>query len=114
MIPPMPSLPAADTVFGAIASETRRRILDALAERERNVGELVEIAGVSQPAVSQHLKVLAEAGLVDERREGRFRFYRLNARPLAEVRRWMRRYERFWSGRLDKLGRLLDDMGDDT
>lgn len=106
----MPAVPAAESVFGAIANETRRLLLDALAERERNVGDLVEVAGVSQPAVSQHLRLLRDAGLVEERREGRFRIYRLDARPLADVERWVRTYERFWTGRLAALGRVLGEM----
>ena len=111
----MPAAPAAESVFGAIACETRRTLLDALARREMSVSDLVGVAGVSQPAVSQHLKVLRDAGLVDERRRGRFRIYRLDARPLAEVMRWVTVYERFWSRRLTALGRVLDEMeGDGT
>ncbi len=105
----MPAAPATDSVFGAIACETRRALLDALLRRERTVSDLVEVAGVSQPAVSQQLKVLRQAGLVKERREGRFRFYRVNAGPLAEVLGWVRAYEKFWSSRLEALGRVLDD-----
>ena len=71
---------------------------------------LVGVAGVSQPAVSQHLRVLREAGLVSERRDGRFRLYRLQPKPLAEVLAWVRSYERFWTGRLTALGRVLDEM----
>ena len=114
MIADMQPLRTSDAVYGAIASDTRRKLLDALAVRERHVGELVEIAAVSQPAVSQHLKVLAEAGLVVERREGRFRFYRLDPRPLREITRWVTRCERSWSRRLEKLASVLDEMGDDT
>ncbi len=106
----MPATPAAESTFAAIACETRRALLDALVPGEKTVGDLVEIAGVSQPAVSQHLKVLREAGLVGERRDGRFRYYRLRAQPLAEVMAWVRSYERFWSGRLAALGRTLDRM----
>jgi DNA-binding transcriptional ArsR family regulator len=106
----MPALPAAESVFGAIACETRRVLLDALVKGEQSVTELVEVAGVSQSAVSQHLKLLKDAGLVDERRAGRFRFYRLNARPLVEVMRWVRNYESFWSDRLAALGRVLDEI----
>src|SRR5262245_60046176 len=101
---------ATETPFSAIACETRRKLLDALLAGERSVSELVEIAGVSQPAVSQHLRVLKQVRLVDERSEGRFRFYRLKAEPLAEVMAWVRSYERFWSERLAALGRVLDEM----
>jgi DNA-binding transcriptional ArsR family regulator len=105
----MPATPAAESTFSAIACETRRSLLDALVAGERTVTDLVTVAGVSQPAVSQHLQVLREAGLVEERRAGRFRFYRLRAQPLAEVMAWVRAYERFWSGRLAALGRTLDN-----
>jgi DNA-binding transcriptional ArsR family regulator len=100
---------ASETVFTAIASETRRKLLDALRGAERTVTYLVEVAGVSQPTVSQHLRVLKDAGLVEERAEGRFRFYRLKPKPLAEVMRWVSAYERFWTDRLAALGRVLDD-----
>ena len=97
------------TAFDAIACETRRKILDALSGGEQTVSALVKSAGgVSQPAVSQHLRVLREAGLVDETRDGRFRYYRLRAKPLAEVFAWVRGYERFWSERLAAFGRVLD------
>jgi DNA-binding transcriptional ArsR family regulator len=100
---------ASETVFTAIASETRRKLLDALRDTERTVSDLVGIAKVSQPAVSQHLRVLKDVGLVDERAEGRFRFYRLKPKPLAEVMKWVRAYERFWTERLAALGRVLDE-----
>jgi DNA-binding transcriptional ArsR family regulator len=101
--------PASETAFTAIASETRRKLLDALRGTERTVTDLVAIAGVSQPAVSQHLRVLKDAGLVGERAQGRFRFYRLKAKPLAEVLAWVRAYETFWTDRLAALGRVLDE-----
>jgi DNA-binding transcriptional ArsR family regulator len=100
---------ASESTFTAIASETRRKLLDALRGAERTVSELVGIAGVSQPAVSQHLSVLRDAGLVEERAEGRFRFYRLKAKPLAEVMAWVRAYESFWTDKLAALGRVLDE-----
>jgi DNA-binding transcriptional ArsR family regulator len=108
----MTAAAAPEATFGAISCGTRRKLLDALVGGERSVGELVEVALVSQPAVSQHLKVLKEAGLVDERRDGRFRRYRLNAAPLAGVMDWVRVYERFWTGRLAALGRVLDEETD--
>ena len=98
-----------EATLAAIACDTRRKILDALLEREHTVGDLVEVAAVSQPAVSQHLKVLKDAGLVEERREGRFRFYRLKPEPLVAVLAWVRGYERFWTARLAALGRVLDE-----
>ena len=99
-----------DSPFAAIASPTRRKLLDLLKDGERTVGALTEALGVSQPAVSQHLAALREVGLVGERREGRFRFYCLNADPLAEVMAWVKAYEVFWNEKLDALGRTLDRM----
>jgi DNA-binding transcriptional ArsR family regulator len=104
----MPAAAASETAFTAIASETRRRLLDGLRDGERTVTQLVKAAGVSQPAVSQHLKVLKEVGLVEERAEGRYRLYRLRALPLKDVLSWVRAYESFWTDRLQALGDVLD------
>ena len=95
-------------VFHAIADPTRRRILDALAKDESSVSRLLPMFEISQPAVSQHLRVLREAGLVDERRSGRERIYRISPHRLAEVSQWIAQYERFWNTRLDRLGDYLD------
>jgi DNA-binding transcriptional ArsR family regulator len=101
---------ASMTAFDAIACDTRRKILDALRAGDQTVSALVSVAGgISQPAVSQHLRVLRGAGLVDESRRGRFRYYRLRAEPLAEVLAWVRGYERFWTERLAALGRVLEE-----
>jgi DNA-binding transcriptional ArsR family regulator len=101
---------AVESAFAAVASPTRRRLLDLLQQGELTVSALTDALSVSQPTVSQHLAALREVGLVDERRDGRFRFYRLNAAPLEEVMAWVRTYERFWKRRLDALGRTLDEM----
>ena len=100
---------AHETPFTAIACAARRTILDALRSYEKTVGALVDVLGISQPSVSQHLQVLKHAGLVDERQVGRFRYYRLKADPLAEVLAWVKAYEVFWQERLAALGRVLDD-----
>jgi DNA-binding transcriptional ArsR family regulator len=92
-------------VFRAVADPTRRAVLDLLAEGERAVKDLQPAFPISQPALSQHLRVLREAGLVSERRAGRLRIYRLEAEPLADVRAWL---ERFWDERFDRLGRVLE------
>jgi DNA-binding transcriptional ArsR family regulator len=86
----------ADPVFRAISEPTRRRILDLLAEGERPVKDLVDRFPMSQPALSQHLRVLREAGLVRTRREGRLRVYSVHAPLLREVHDWAGRYERLW------------------
>ena len=79
-------------------------MLDAMLERgECSVGELTELLGISQPAVSQHLQVLKLAGLVDERPDGRRRLYRAQARELESVAAWVTRYEAFWRRRLGAL-----------
>lgn len=101
---------ANESVFHAVACPTRRAILDALALGETNVGALVDSLDVTQSAVSQQLKVLKDAGLVRERAEGRFRFYRLNAVPLAEMHAWIGRYREHIEKQLDALGRVLDNM----
>ena len=94
--------------FRAVADPTRRAILDALAERELAVGEICALFPVSQPAISQHLKVLREAGLVRKRVAGRNRYYQLEAAPLQALHDWLTHYEHFWNKRLDALGAVLD------
>ncbi len=100
----------AETVFHAIASPTRRKLLDVLARGERSVGDLVDAMDVTQGAVSQQLAVLERAGLVTQRAEGRFRFYSVRPEPLALVDQWLRGYRDFVAERFDVLGRALDDM----
>ncbi|HWB79811.1 MAG TPA: metalloregulator ArsR/SmtB family transcription factor [Nannocystaceae bacterium] len=90
--------------FAAIADDTRRLMLRELADGERSVGDLVERFALPQPAVSKHLKVLRDAGLVRVRVEHRHRYYALEAAPLAPVLDWVRYFERFWTARLDALG----------
>jgi DNA-binding transcriptional ArsR family regulator len=96
--------------FRAIADPTRRSILDLLVEHERGVTEIGARFDLSQPAISQHLKVLRDAGLVDVTRAGKQQIYRVRPAGLGPVREWMAQYERFWNGRLDRLGKLLDAM----
>lgn len=79
-------------VFRAVADPTRRAILDLLLESDRSVSELAGPFKMSQPAISQHLKVLREAGLVADKRAGRQRIYRLDSGPLADVYSWAARY----------------------
>lgn len=97
--------------FRAIADSGRRLILDALATGECTVSQLTELLALSQPAVSQHLQVLRQAGLVQERREGRFRYYSVCAGPLRDVFDWVAPYETFWAGKLDALARHLQRKG---
>lgn len=96
-----------EATFRAIADASRRRLLDELAQGERTVNELCALFHTTQPAVSQHLRVLRDAGLVEHRQAGRYRYYRLDARPLREVYDWSGQYQRFWNAKLDALGALL-------
>ena len=96
-------------VFHAVADANRRRMLDFLSRGEAPVGDLVEHAGLSYSAVSQHLAVLLEVGLVLRRQEGRQRLYRLDPAPLRAVHDWTARYEKFWRGKLARLHQILDE-----
>jgi DNA-binding transcriptional ArsR family regulator len=92
-----------------LAEPSRRRILDGLRVGEQPVQALVDLVGLSQPAVSKHLRVLREAGLVSVRPDGQRRLYRLQAEPLIELDRWLEPYRRLWRGSLDKLERHLEE-----
>jgi DNA-binding transcriptional ArsR family regulator len=85
-----------DRVYRAISDPTRRRILELLAEAERPLKDLVRRFRMTQPALSQHLRVLRESGLVRVRRQGRLRVYSLDAAPLRDIHHWLSRYEAFW------------------
>ncbi len=98
------------TVYAALAEPTRRRILDLLRERPRHVNELVEEMGISQPAVSKHLRVLREAGLVRVRQEAQRRWYELRPEPLAEVDRWLESYRDLLEERYSRLDGLLVEL----
>ena len=99
-------------MFEVLAEPTRRRILDLLVEGDRTVGALVDGLGMTQPAVSKHLRVLRTAGLVEVRADAQRRIYRLRPEPLREVDEWLRPYRRAWADRLDALEAHLDDMPD--
>ena len=94
-------------VFEIVAEPNRRRVLDLLRERERTVGELVDALEMSQPAVSKHLRVLRDAGLVESRVDAQRRIYSLRAEPLADVDAWLAPYRKFWRGKLAALQRHL-------
>jgi DNA-binding transcriptional ArsR family regulator len=95
-------------VLDVVAEPQRRRILDLLVARERPVGELVEALDLSQPAVSKHLRILRDAGLVDVRADGQRRLYRVRPEPLRDLDEWLEPYRRMWSASLDDLERHLD------
>jgi DNA-binding transcriptional ArsR family regulator len=96
--------------FEVLADERRRRILDLLAVKERQVGELVTLLSMSQPAVSKHLKVLREAGVVQSRTDAQRRIYRVNPEPLRAVDEWLATYRRQWAGHRNALERHLEIM----
>ncbi len=96
--------------FDVLAEPHRRRILDLLREEERPVGDLVRLLAASQPAVSKHLKVLRDAGLVDVRVDAQRRLYRVRPEPLRSVAEWLEPYRLLWESRLDDLERHLDRM----
>jgi DNA-binding transcriptional ArsR family regulator len=99
---------ATTDVFAAIADPTRRAILQQLTAGELPVMALANQFDVTLSAVSQHMRILREVGLVEARKAGRERVYRLNAEPLRTVADWTRRYEPFWRSKLDALGKYLD------
>jgi DNA-binding transcriptional ArsR family regulator len=94
-------------VFGAISHRARRQMLDLLAEADRSVNAIAGHFQLSRPAVSQHLRVLLDAGLVSEQRHGRERYYRLVPERLGPVRDWIAHYECFWDDRLQRLQKQL-------
>jgi DNA-binding transcriptional ArsR family regulator len=98
--------------FDVLAEAHRRSILDLLRDSERSVGELVDVLGVSQPAVSKHLRVLREAGLVTARPDAQRRLYQLRPEPLRAIDEWLAPYRRLWSASLDALEQHLDAMPD--
>jgi DNA-binding transcriptional ArsR family regulator len=97
-----------EAAFRAISDPSRRAILDLLALGERSVNELLEHFSFSQPALSRHLRVLREAGLVTTKSDGRLRRYSLRAEGLRSVADWLLFYEKFWNRKLDALGEALD------
>jgi DNA-binding transcriptional ArsR family regulator len=95
--------------FAVLAEPSRRTILDVLRDGERPVGDLVDHLRLSQPAVSKHLRVLREAGLVEVRTDAQRRLYRLRPEPLAEIDAWLEPYRQLWSRSLDALGTHLEE-----
>ena len=98
----------ASHVFKALADPNRRRLLDMLLHGEQSVNDLHAQLSISQPAVSQHLQILREAGLVSHHKEGRQNIYRVNADPLMSVAHWLSKYDAFWDQKLDAFTDLLN------
>ena len=99
----------ASSALEVLAEPSRRRILDLLRAGEQPVGDLVDRMPLTQPAVSKHLRVLKDAGLVEVRVHGQQRLYRIRPDPLAELDAWLEPYRELWGGSLDRLERHLDD-----
>ena len=97
-------------IFQAIADPNRRSLLDLLLDGPRPVQELGAHFDISLAAISQHLKVLLDAGLVSREARGKYRFYKVEPLALQEVRDWTERYRVFWDDRLDRLGAYLDEQ----
>lgn len=98
---------ALDAVFHALSDPTRRKLLRALARGDRRVSDLAKPHSISRPAVSKHVKVLEEAGLVTRLRQGSEHVIQLRTPALERAAKWLGFYERFWSKQLDELERLL-------
>ena len=97
-------------IFRTLADPTRRAVFERLAAREMSVSELKTGFSVSQPAISQHLAALKAAGLVAERREGRFAYYRAAPEGLGPLLDWIDRYRAFWPDRIERLKTVLKGM----
>jgi DNA-binding transcriptional ArsR family regulator len=94
--------------FETLADPTRRRIVTALREGERQVGDIVRDAGIHQSGVSRHLKILHEAGFVSVRPDGQRRLYALRPEPFRELDAWLADYRQLWEDRLDRFGAALE------
>src|ERR1051326_4830316 len=103
-----------ESVFEVIAEPNRRAILSLLVSSQQSVGDIERQLRMSQPAVSKHLRVLREAGVVESRVDAQRRLYRLRPEPLQEVDAWLEPFRRFWSAHVDALERHLDRMAETT
>jgi DNA-binding transcriptional ArsR family regulator len=99
-----------DRTFAALSDPTRRAILARLASGAASVMELAAPCDMSVPAVTKHLRVLSQAGLITTCKTGRVRHCHLDAAPLRSVAAWLAFYRQFWTGQLDRLGAFLDDV----
>lgn len=106
----MPSTAALDATFQALADPTRRAILARLAQGEASVMELAAPFDMSQPAISKHLKVLENAGLISRGRDAQRRPCKLEAKPLAEATGWLIEYRKYWETQFERLDDLLDEL----
>jgi DNA-binding transcriptional ArsR family regulator len=103
------SNPLLDLIFAALADATRRSIIEQLRQGETTVSEVAKPHDMSLPAISKHLRVLEDAGLLNRRIEGRTHLLSVNAKPLAQATDWIERQRRFWEGSFDRLAKLLEE-----
>ena len=96
--------------FQTLADPTRRRIVETLRTGERQVGDIVEQAGIHQSGVSRHLRILHEAGFVSMRPDAQRRLYSLRPEPFRELDDWLAKYRSLWEGRLDRFGAALEEQ----
>lgn len=96
--------------FNAIAEPKRRALIEAMIGKEMTVNETVETMGWNQPMVSKHLGVLKQVGLVSERRQGRYRVYKVNAAKLKPIQEWVVQFEKYWGNSLDQLEDYLNEI----
>lgn len=97
-------------VFQAIADPTRRAIISMVAQQSQNLNAIAENFDVSRPAISQHIKILTECGLIVIKKQGRERYCEVRPGPLEEVSDWVEPFRKLWAARFDKLDTLLEDM----
>jgi DNA-binding transcriptional ArsR family regulator len=101
--------PLLDLIFAALSDATRRSIIEQLRKGEATVSEVAAPHAMSLPAVSKHLRVLEDAGLLHRRVEGRTHLLTVNAKPLAQATDWLERQRRFWEASFDRLATLLEE-----
>jgi DNA-binding transcriptional ArsR family regulator len=101
-------------VFQAIADPTRREIIDLLANQSLNLNSIADNFDISRPAVSKHIKILTQCGLITIKQDGRDRYCKANFGKLNEVSNWVEQYRKFWTEKLDALGDFLDNETKDN
>ena len=106
----MSRLKTTHDVFSAIGEPRRRILIEQLVLKEMTVNELVEIVEWPQPTVSKHLSVLKKVNIVSERKEGRYRYYRVQPEELRPIQEWLHQFEKYWGGSMDQLDVYLKQI----
>jgi DNA-binding transcriptional ArsR family regulator len=97
-------------VFQAIADPTRREIINLIAHNPLNLNAIAENFDVSRPAISQHIKILIECGLINIKKQGRERYCEVQAEPLNDVSRWIENFRKMWDERFNRIDDILNEM----